>query len=145
MNAIQQDTEPKKYLYLQRVNQLYTEIRNWLQDEPLILEDGEIQLVEAMGQYQVPYLSIKTENGKILAELKPTTTATLLSEGKINVDGQVDGGYILYMRENNPQTFFEIDGDNWYWFEERLDVKPSPLKEKKSLLKMITWVSDYEF
>jgi len=34
--------EDKKQIYLQRVNQLYTDIRNWLQDEPLVLENGSI-------------------------------------------------------------------------------------------------------
>jgi hypothetical protein len=50
----QQHAVAKKQLYLQRVNQLYTDIRNWLQDEPLILEPGEIDVIEALGQYKAP-------------------------------------------------------------------------------------------
>jgi hypothetical protein len=38
----QQDAEAKKQIYLQRINQLYTDINHWLQDEPLVLENGEL-------------------------------------------------------------------------------------------------------
>jgi len=39
---------------------------------------------------------------------------------------------------------FKIDVDGWYWFEERVDVKPHFLNQKTQLLQLITWVSDYE-
>jgi len=41
------DAEIKKQIYLLRISQLYTNIRNWLQDEPLISEDSNIEVVEA--------------------------------------------------------------------------------------------------
>jgi hypothetical protein len=56
----QNGVEAETQLYLLRINQLYTNIQNWLQDEPLVLENGEIEVIEALGQYQAPGLSIKT-------------------------------------------------------------------------------------
>jgi hypothetical protein len=40
----QENAKAKTQLYLQHVNQLYTNIQNWLQDEPLVLENGKIDV-----------------------------------------------------------------------------------------------------
>ncbi|KHD07324.1 hypothetical protein PN36_18065 [Candidatus Thiomargarita nelsonii] len=141
----QQDAEMKKQIYLRRINQLYTKIRNWLQDEPLILENGNIEVVEALGLYQAPRLSIKTQEGEPLADFKPTGASVLLAEGAMDIQGRVGLEYVLYMLENDPQTYFKIETDGWYWQEQREDVEPHFLNNKATLLELITWVSDYEF
>lgn len=123
----------------------FTNINDWLQDEPLIPVSGEIDVTEALGHYQAPRLSIRSEEGEALATFEPTGASVLLAEGAIDVDGQIDRGFILYMLKSHPQTYFKIDLDGWYWFEERLNVKPHFLNEKTQLLQLITWVSDYEF
>jgi hypothetical protein len=145
MSVEEQHADAKKQIYLQRVNQLYTNINHWLQDEPLILENGEIDVIEALGHYQAPRLSIRSEGGEPLAAFEPTGASVLLAEGSIDVDGGVDRGFILYRLKSDPQTYFKIDVDGWYWFEERVDVKPHFLNDKTQLLQLITWVSDYEF
>lgn len=146
MNMVveQQNAEAKKHLYLQRVNQLYAKIGNWLQDEPLILENGEIEVIEALGKYKAPQLTIKTQKGEQLAELKPTGASVLLAEGTIEVKGWLDRGYVVYMLASNPQTFYNIKVDGWYWQEQRLNTEPHFLN-KTWLLQLITWVSDHEF
>jgi hypothetical protein len=141
----QNGVEAETQLYLLRINQLYTNIQNWLQDEPLVLENGEIEVIEALGQYQAPGLSIKTKEGEQLAEFKPTGASVLLAKGAIDVNGGVDKGFILYMLKSDPQTYFKIPTDGWYWFKDRLDVDAHFLNEKTPLLQLITWVSDYEF
>lgn len=141
----QNENQIKTQLYLQRVNQLYTNIQNWLQNEPLVLENREIDVIEALGQYQAPQLSIKTTEGEQLAELKPTGASVLLAKGAIDVNGGVDKGFILYMLKSDPQTYFTVNVDGWYWFEDRLDVDAHVLNGKTPLLQLITWVSDYEF
>ncbi len=137
-------TERKKQIYLHRINQLYTNIKNWLQDEPLILEENNIEVVEALGLYQAPQLSIKTLEGELLAKFKPTGASVLLAEGAIDVIGRVGLEYVLYILKNDPQTYFQIDADGWYWQEQREDIEPHFLNSNK-LLELITWVSDYEF
>jgi hypothetical protein len=49
------------------------------------------------------------------------------------------------MLKSDPQTYFKIPTDGWYWFKDRLDVDAHFLNEKTPLLQLITWVSDYEF
>ncbi len=141
----QQDVQIKQQIYLQRVNQLYANIKNWLQDEPLILEESKTDVIEALGHYQAPKLSIKTQAGEQLAEFKPTGTSALLAEGSIDVKGWLDREYVVYMLESHPQTYYKIDADGWYWQEQRVDVDPHFLDNKTTLLQLITWVSDYEF
>lgn len=147
MNAIVEQpnlTEEKKQTYLKRVNQLYSKIRDCLQNQPLILETDEIDIIEALGHYKVPKLSIKTKENQLLAEFKPSGASVLLAEGAIDVEGCVDRGYLLYMLKNNPQTFFKIEADDWYWVEARINVQPQLIKPDQ-ILQIITYVSDYEF
>jgi hypothetical protein len=146
MNTVveQQNAEAKKHLYLQRINQLYAKIGNWLQDEPLILENGKIEVIEALGKYKAPQLTIKTQKGEQLAEFKPAGASVLLAEGTIDVEGWLDRGYVVYMLASNPQTFYNIKVDGWYWQEQRLNTEPHFLN-KTWLLQIVTWVSDHEF
>jgi len=141
----EQDAQVKQQIYLQRVNQLYANIRNWLQDEPLILEETKTDVIEALGHYQAPKLSIKTQEGEQLAEFKPTGASVLLAEGAMDVDGDIGLEYVLYILESDPQTYYKIEADGWYWQEQRVDVDPHFLDNKTTLLQLITWVSDYEF
>ncbi len=147
MNAIVEQTnvtEEKKQIYLQRVNQLYTKIRYCLQNKPLTLESDKIDIIEALGHYQAPKLSVKTKENKLLAEFQPSGASVLLAEGAIDVEGCVDRGYLLYMLKNNPQTFFKVEADDWYWVEARINVQPQLIKPDQ-ILQIITYVSDYEF
>jgi hypothetical protein len=142
MNTI---IEKPQQIYLQRITQLYSDIKTWLQDEPLIVENGEIEVIEALGRYKAPRLSIKTQEGEMLAELKPTGASILLAEGAIDVEGRIDLEYVLYMSKSDPQTFFKVEADGWYWQEQRDEVDPHFLNNKTTFLELITWVSDYEF
>ncbi|MDM8557939.1 hypothetical protein [Candidatus Parabeggiatoa sp. HSG14] len=139
-----QDVEAKKQIYLQRVNKLYADVKNWLQDEPFVLEEGNVDVIETLGEYQAPRWFIKTQEGKLLAEFKPTGASVLLAEGAIDVKGWLDKEYVLYMLESDPQTYYKIEQDGWYWQEQRLDVEPHFLNNKATLLQLLTWVSDYE-
>jgi hypothetical protein len=147
MNAIVEPSnvaEQKKQIYLHRVNQLYTQIRFCLQNKPLILENYEVDIIETLGHYKVPKLSIKTKENQLLAEFNPSGASILLAEGAIDVEGCVDRGYLLYMLKNNPQTFFKVEADDWYWIEARINVQPQLIK-RDQILQIITYVSDYEF
>lgn len=142
--STKQDAEAKKQIYLQRVNQFYADLKNWLQDEAFILEEDHVDVIEALGEYQAPRCSVKTQEGELLAEFKPTGASVLLAEGAIDVKGWLDKEYVLYMLKNDPQTYYKIEEDGWYWQEQRLDVEPHFLNNKTTLLQLITWVSDYE-
>jgi hypothetical protein len=137
--------EHKKQLYLQRTHELYRDIRTWLKDLPLQVEDSQTEIHEALGRYQVPVLTVKTAAGELLAQFKPTGASVLLAEGAIDVKGRFFE-YLVYMVVGYPQQgYFNLKRDGWYWMQERLDVDPHFLDGQKILLQLITWVSDYEF
>jgi len=146
MNAITMESEQKtaetqKQIYLQHFAQLYTDISDWLQPEPLCLKNTEIEIQEVLGHYPVPQLSIQTDTGEVLADLKPAGASVLGADGLIMVEGWLDKGYVLYLRKNQTDR---IETDGWYWEEQRLNTPPHFLNKTK-FLQLITWVSDYEF
>ncbi|MCK5523332.1 MAG: hypothetical protein KAI83_09385 [Thiomargarita sp.] len=144
MNAMiygSEQAETQKQIYLQHVTQLYTDISDWLQSEPLRLKNTEIEIQEVLGRYSVPQLEIQTDTGEVLADMKPTGASVLGAEGLIIVEGWLDKGYVLYLRKNETDS---IETDGWYWEEQRLNTPPHFLTKTK-LLQLITWVSDYEF
>jgi len=137
--------EHKKQVYLQRIHELYRDLRTWLKDLPLQVEESETGIHEALGRYQVPVLTVKTAAGELLAAFKPTGASVLLAEGAIDVKG-LFREYVVYMVVGYPQQgYFNLKTDGWYWMQERLDVDPHLLNNPNTLLQLITWVSDYEF
>jgi hypothetical protein len=59
--------EHQKQLYLQRIHELYHNLRIWLQDLPLQVEDSQTEIHEALGRYQVPVLTVTTAAEELLA------------------------------------------------------------------------------
>jgi hypothetical protein len=141
MESQQTTVETQKNIYLQRVNQLYTQVKNWLQSEPVHLKNTEIEIQEVLGCYSVPQLLIQTDRGEMLARLKPAGASVLGGEGLILVEGWLDKAYLLYLQKNETDS---IETDGWYWEEQRLNTPPHLLNKMK-FLQLITWVSDYEF
>lgn len=148
------NTESKQQIYLQRINQLHTNIKNWLQDEPFILETRNIDIREALGNYQVAQLSIKTKNGETLANLLSKGTAVLLGEGLIEMEGKVGTESIIYMLKGglmitdrygkNRPMYKGINENGWYWIEDSYRNK-AHLMNQALIKDLITLVSDYEF
>ncbi len=145
--------EESKRVYLQRVNQLYQNIQDWLKNDDLVRTQSKIEIAETLGEYVVPTLAIQTAAGEELATLKPVGADVLLVEGMIEVTGWLDHDYVLYLLAGGP-TFLDptrikhpyykgIGEEGWYWIN-RLNTHPLRLNSS-SLLQLITWVSDHEF
>jgi len=156
-----QQAEQKKQVYLARVNQLFDNIKNWLKDDALHLEQQDIEMTEKFtGGYIAPSLSISTQTGLKLAEIKPKGAYIILAEGLVDVEGGFGREHIIYMVDGGPYSckptsedtaqfikkpmFKGIDNDGWYWVEESLNDK-AHFMNKNTLLDVITQVSDYEF
>jgi len=151
--------EQRKQLYLQRVNQLYDDIKIWLKDEQLVVVSKEFEIVELLGHYQSSLLIIKTPKGKNLAEFRPDGASVILAEGLININGWLGPEYLAYMVNGGPYSFRHsaqnqneyikhffyptIDADGWYWIEEKLNSEVHFLN-KESLFELISRVSLYE-
>jgi len=143
----------QKRVYLQRVNQLYQNIQDWLKNDDLVCTQSEVEIAETLGEYVVPTLAIQTVAGEDLAALKPVGASVLHAEGMIEVTGWLDRDYIMYMQAGGPgfidpaglrHPFYKgIGEEGWYWLN-RLNTH-ALLLQKSSLLQLITWVSDHEF
>jgi len=140
------DVELQKQTYLQRVNQLYANIQNWLWHEPLVVTRSELEIEEVLGRYHVPKLTIATNQGEQLVDLAPAGASVCNAEGLIMVEGWLDSAYVLYLQTGGLYSgkSKEIRTDGWYWKEQRLDIPPR-LLDKSCLLELITQVSDHEF
>ena len=153
--------EQKKQVYLTRVNQLFGDIKTWLKDAPLHVEQQHIEIREKFtGPYTVPLLSISTQTGQTLAEVKPRGAYVILAEGLIDVEGEFGREHITFMVDGGPyshrpvpenttqltkkQMFEGIGDDGWYWVEETIDDKAHFINNKNALLDVITQVSHYE-
>jgi hypothetical protein len=69
-----QDAEQKKagLVYLSRVNQLFGNIQNGVKDEPVAVKQQDIEIIEKFtGTYTAPTLSISTQTGEKLVDIKP--------------------------------------------------------------------------
>ncbi len=80
VEELSQNVEAQKHLYLQRVNQFYNEIQNWLKDENWVFVTQPTEIYEELGNYVVPFLSIKTATGELLAEMKPAGAAVIADQ-----------------------------------------------------------------
>ncbi|MDM8561970.1 hypothetical protein QUF54_01290 [Candidatus Marithioploca araucensis] len=153
--------EQKKQVYLNRVNQLFGHIKNWLKEESVAVKQQDIEIVEKFtGHYTVPSLSISTQAGQKLVDINPGGAYTLMAEGLLDVEGGFGREHVMYIVEGGPyinklasdekdklirqQTYKDIDDDGWYWIEETLRDK-AHFMNKNALIEIITQVSDYEF
>jgi len=145
--------ETRKNFYLQRVNQFYANIQNWLKDENLTFSVKPTEIYEELGHYIVPFLSIKTVDGELLASMKPVGAAVIMAEGLIEVSGKFDNDYVDYMLVGGPTItepsgikrpiYQGVDVDGWYW--DRFNAEPYLINNKTSLMQLISWVNDDEF
>ncbi len=147
--------EQKKQLYLQRVEQLYTNIQDWLKDEELILVPSDFEIIDAFGSYKGTLLTVKTPTGKKLAEFQPRGASVVLAEGLINVDGWLGSEYLAYMVDGGP-CFIRLTNDNeekkwtpyysaiqvdgWYWID-GTQKDGAHIVDKTLLLELIFYVS----
>jgi len=152
-----EQAEQKKQLYLQRVNQLYDDIKVWLKDEQLIVVPKAFEIVEVLGCYQGTLLTIQSAKGKILAEIQPDGASVILAEGLIYINGWLGQEYLAYMVNGGPYSFRKsakhkqeyvkhffypsIDADGWYWID-GIQENSAHTINKALLLKLISYVSE---
>ncbi|MEK8016133.1 MAG: hypothetical protein VSS75_004635 [Candidatus Parabeggiatoa sp.] len=157
MNTLneQHTNDPKKVqLYLDRVSDLFSQIKTWFKGELEIATDV-IQVGEPLGTYEAPSLIIR-EKGKedILANITPKGAGVILTEGMLEMKGWLDRIHLDYMNKGGPQVtlvpgkiqpvFKGINQEGWYWIVDPV-TKTTRFADKALLLEMITWVSDHEF
>ncbi len=147
-------------LYLERVEQLYTQIKQWLTEENLVVVSSRVETIERQAMYKVTQLTVKTPEGETLAEIKPTSSKVIVGEGLIEIEGWFGKETLVYMTDGGPQImkpsrndrtkqimvqmYKGIGVDGWYWIEDSRRRRMH-LVEQELFLELITFVSDYEF
>jgi hypothetical protein len=146
--------------YLERVEQLYTPIKQWVREENLVIVPSRVDTIERQATYKVTQLTLKTQEGETLAEIKPTSSMLVAGEGLIEIEGWFGKETLVYMikdrlmitkpsrkdrTKNVTVPMYEgIDVDGWYWIEDSRRNRAHRL-DKSIFLELITFVSDYEF
>jgi len=150
----------KIHLYLERVEQLYTPIKQWLTEEQLLFVPSQMETIEQLATYKTTQLSIKTQAGKTLGKIKPKGSRVILGEGLIEIEGWLGKESLVYMIKNGLKItkpdrhnsdklitvpmYKGIDIDGWYWIEDSRRNR-AHLLDKSLFFELITFVSDYEF
>jgi len=90
---------------LERVSDLFSQVQTWFKGELEIATADTIQIKEPAGIYEAPTLSIR-EKGQteILANLIPKSSGTILFEGTIEINGDLDQIHLEYMTKGGPQV-----------------------------------------
>jgi hypothetical protein len=150
----------KIHLYLERVEHLYTPIKQWLTEEQLLFVPNQMDTIEQLATYKTTQLSIKIQAGKTLASIKPMGSRVILGEGLIEIEGWLGKESLVYMIKEGLKItkpdrhdsnklitvpmYKGIDIDGWYWIEDSRRNR-AHLLDKSLFLELITFVSDYEF
>lgn len=90
-------------LYLERVEQLYTPIKQWLGEENLVVVPNRVDTIEKLATYKVIQLKVKTKAGETLAEIKPTGSKVVIGEGLIEIEGWFGQETLVYMIKEGLQ------------------------------------------
>jgi len=145
-----QDAEQLKQRYLTRVNQLFFDIKNWLKDTDLHVEQQETQIAEVLtGDYLAPTLSISTNQEK-LAKMVPIGACIIEAEGRVDVEGWLGIEHIAFLVNGGPRLsagrkmFPDVDTNGWYWLENNLSSK-AHLMNQGAFFNVFTQATDYAF
>ncbi|MEN8214924.1 MAG: hypothetical protein ABFS56_00805 [Pseudomonadota bacterium] len=151
--------EQEKQLFLERVNQLFSEIKTWFRDD-FKIEQQIIDVTESLGTYRARALSINSLQGEKLADIRPIGARVIAADGRIDIKGWLDTEN-LYFFISAPTTTLRVsigslpagtivprtqiykgvEVNGWYW----IDNQRAHLLNKELLFDLISHVSDYDF
>ncbi len=85
--------------YAERLQALYSDIQTWLGTEDYIFENGELELEQQfIGSYTAPTLTIVSKHtGERIAELKPVGALVIGASGRVDIIGDIDSDYLIYL------------------------------------------------
>lgn len=142
----QENNLAKQQLYLERVQQFYRQVKDWLPTDLAIREGPNYTILDSTGEYTATQLSVVKHNGanseQILANLLPKTCTVLLAEGWIKLIGQFADENLLYMQTGGTPSIYEVEQDGWYW-EDWHSRQPVPITPAV-FLDLLQKVGDYE-
>jgi hypothetical protein len=144
--------------YIDRVNQFYHQISEWLHEYPnvvitkTLLEMNE----EGLDDYWIDLLLITIDTGKYEdeVEIRPGGTTVIMCEGTLEIDRGRE--FFAYMLTGGPllgidsktgllkPAYEGIDADGWYWIDRHDDTYAHRVN-KALWLKLLSRLSGYDF
>jgi hypothetical protein len=153
-----QERAEKIQRYVERVNQFYQNVYDWLQEYPNVaITKTDIEMnEEGLDSYHIDKLSIAIHNGKEeeVVDIRPGGATVIMCEGTLEIEGWLRD-FVAYMWKGGPigvesktgrpiPAFQGINEDGWYWID-RHNVDYAKRVNKPLLLKLFSWVSSYDF
>jgi hypothetical protein len=145
--------------YIERLQNLYDDIRLWSRGQGLDITREEERLLEQdLGTYSAPALKI-TCSGKFVASVKPIGANVIGASGRVDIIGRLDKDSLVYLQtgphltintstdgeiiERSSKPFFKgVTDDGWYRIEEKR-LGRARLLDQELFLDLLTEVSDY--
>lgn len=121
---------PQVTLFLQRLNDLLTQVSSWVGHRTLDATILTTRLQEeGLPPYEAPVLQISTPEHRKVADLVPIGTNIVAAAGRVDLKGRLAKIAFLYYEGNGPTVTFSmagrpsqsgpmisgVDGDGWYW------------------------------
>jgi len=161
MNSTRQiQAEQKKQTYLKRVNLFFKNVKQWLKNQPLLVEESMWEINETLMEddirdiYTVPMLILYTQNHEKVVDIKPVGASIIGAKGMIDIESLYgDREHITYMLKEQPliprkvgnqlvekPMYDNVNTDNWYWINEN-DRHNAQVMNQTLLHKIIMQVS----
>jgi hypothetical protein len=154
-------TKRKTDKYLSRLEELYSNVKNWLPKDFTVEKEGIELNEELSGQYIAPGLKILDTSKKVVAKLCPVGASVIGAEGLVELTGKFDRQRFVFLEAGGPTiSVTEIVGEKktkvqkplfknvtkagWYWIEDSRRSKAA-FVDKEVFTDLISEVSNYAF
>jgi hypothetical protein len=162
MKTAIQSKQDRILKFLGRVENLFSEIKQWVANTDLLVSSVEITIEEEdLGSYSSSKLLIRNIDGREIAQIVPIGTSILGANGRVDIKGLYDSEIIVDLNKGGPKMittirdddgkeistrtkyyYRGIDEDGWYWVENKRD-KGHRLNAQL-FFELLSEISDYE-
>jgi len=132
---VQQTPQEKQQLYLEKINQFFEQIKEWLPNSFETVRTENSPIEDKTGEYQTPILFIvkKDKPDDAVADLLPEGISFLTDDALIEIHGAYDDEEMIYMQENNQRYTIKNGGkcpmyqgfvqEGWYWITDLNQIR----------------------
>jgi hypothetical protein len=145
------DDRDKRRLFIQKINALFSNIKEWLIGSDLRALSEDIIIEDALGCYSIEKLLINTHSNKQIAQIIPVGALILGANGRVDINGLYDNETIVLLDKGGPSITIDdkqcylykaITESGWYWIEDKRDK--GHLFNAELFFELLAEISDYE-
>lgn len=144
--------------YNERLKELYGEIGKWVKVHNLFTNLEPVKRIERLsGEYETFQLTIKDQNGILIAKMKPFAIWIIGAEGRVDLIGNSGVEKIVYLSKGGPsmsttistgcgivdqheQKIFGDKEEGWHWVD-HIVIGKQPKLDKDIFLKLLEVVN----